>query len=192
MSMNSLALKRNEGTECRKDRSCFRPEHQVTTVIEPSLCNLTNRARRPTERSHAFASRLRIFHTTHRSLDFLRMRTAKGAFEEIPAQGDTVRPSALERVDVLSFVLVEHSLQDKYAQEGSRHAPGFLSHELVRALQARKNVPAIFVSGESSAAIVFGIHCEAIAWRELDPMHLTAVSLKIGALCRATALGAIP
>src|SRR5260370_2345369 len=55
-SANSLALKRNEGTECHKDRSCFRPEHQATTVIEPSLCYLTNRARRPTERSHAFAS----------------------------------------------------------------------------------------------------------------------------------------
>src|SRR5258707_903480 len=54
--MNSLALKRNEGTECHKDRSCFRPEHQAKTVIEPSLCYLTNRARRPTERSHAFAS----------------------------------------------------------------------------------------------------------------------------------------
>src|SRR5258706_2617296 len=87
------------------------------------LCYLTNRARRPTERSHAFASRLRIFHTTHRSLDFLRKRSAKGALEEIPAQGDTARPSTLERVDVLSFVLVEHSLQDKNAKEGSRHEP---------------------------------------------------------------------
>src|SRR5258708_9714648 len=115
----------------------------------PSASLPVNRTNRPAQGSGAFASRLRISHITHRSLDFLRMRPAKGAFEEIPAQGDTVRPSALERVDVLSFVLVEHSLQDKDAQEGSRHAPVLLSHHLVRALQSRKKFPALFVSGHS-------------------------------------------
>src|ERR1700740_2482762 len=50
----------------------------------PCLLLSMNRTKRPAQGSGAFASRLRIFHITHRSLDFLRMRTAKGAFEEIP------------------------------------------------------------------------------------------------------------
>jgi hypothetical protein len=92
MSINSLALKRKEGTECRKERSRFRAERQAKTVIElQAFCYLVNRTKQPTERSHAFANRLRIFYITDRTLDFLRMRGDKGALEKIPAQGDHAR-----------------------------------------------------------------------------------------------------
>src|SRR5260370_31796978 len=122
-----------------------------------------NRTRPPAERSYAFTNRLRIFDIAHRSLDFFRIRSDKCALEEKTAQGDTARPSSLECVDVRSFVLVQHSLQEKDAHEGSRHETVLLSHELVGTFQARKNLRAIFVGGYSGAAVVFTIHSEPIA-----------------------------